>query len=156
MTGNSKYSQKTFNHDKQSAIDALKTASKMAIQKLAKATGNLNGNETADKITNFSRNSPQNTLETVESEIEVPEGRYISPEKNIENYRWLKIIIMEYQEIINLLDNTRKQQSEATTKNWVEINGDSHGTYSDAYTLVKEAILVANTEVAGTNASNDQ
>ena len=87
MTGNSKYSQKTFNHDKQSAIDALKTASKMAIQKLAKATGNLNGNETADKITNFSRNSPKNTLETVESEIEVPEGRYISPEKNIENYR---------------------------------------------------------------------
>ena len=54
----------------------------MAIQKLAEATGNLNSNETVDKITNLSRNSPQNTLETVESEIKVPEERYISPEKN--------------------------------------------------------------------------
>ena len=53
----------------------------MAIQKLAEATGNLNSNETVDKITNLSRNSPQNTLETVESEIKVPEERYISPEK---------------------------------------------------------------------------
>ena len=58
-------------------------------------------------------------LETVESEIEVPEERYISPGKNIENYRWFKIIIMEYQEIINLLDSTRKQPSEVTTKKLV-------------------------------------
>ena len=91
----------------------------MAIQKLAEATGNLNSNETVDKITNLSRNSPQHTLETVESEIEVPEERYISPGKNIENYRWFKIIIMEYQEIINLLDSTRKQPSEVTTKKLV-------------------------------------
>ena len=35
------YSQKSLNHDKQSAIDTLKTASKKAIQKTAEATGDL-------------------------------------------------------------------------------------------------------------------
>ena len=61
---------------------------------------------------------------------------------------------MEYQKIINLLDNTPNQP----TKFWVEINDDSRGTrntnsqikfktsmlrsslcdYSDAYNLLKE------------------
>ena len=37
---------------------------------------------------------------------------------------------MEYQEIINLLDNTSNQPSKFRTKNWVEINDDSQGTYN--------------------------
>ena len=37
---------------------------------------------------------------------------------------------MEYQKIINLLDNTPNQQSKFMTKNWVEINNDSRGTYN--------------------------
>ena len=32
-------------------------------------------------------------------------------------------IIVKYQKIINLLDNTQNQTTEFRTKNWVEING---------------------------------
>ena len=37
---------------------------------------------------------------------------------------------MEYQKIINFLDNTPNQPTECKTKNWVEINDDSRGTYN--------------------------
>ena len=33
---------------------------------------------------------------------------------------------MEYQKIINLLDNTPNQPTKLRTKNWVEINDESH------------------------------
>ena len=33
---------------------------------------------------------------------------------------------MEYQKIINLLDNTPNQSSNFKTKKWVEINNGSH------------------------------
>ena len=36
---------------------------------------------------------------------------------------------MEYQKIINLLDNTPNQPTKFTTKNWVEVNDDSRETY---------------------------
>ena len=45
-----KCNQKIFNHDKQSATDTFKTASKRVIQKNAKATGDLIGNKIADEI----------------------------------------------------------------------------------------------------------
>ena len=35
---------------------------------------------------------------------------------------------MEYQKIINLLDNTPNQASKFRTKNWVEINDEARGT----------------------------
>ena len=38
-----KYGQKLFDSAKQSTTDAIKTASKIAIQKTAEATGDLNG-----------------------------------------------------------------------------------------------------------------
>ena len=37
---------------------------------------------------------------------------------------------MEYQKMINLLGNTPNQGSKFKTKNWVEINDESRGTYS--------------------------
>ena len=37
---------------------------------------------------------------------------------------------MEYQKIVNLLDDASSQPSKFKTKNWVEINGESRGTYS--------------------------
>ena len=46
-----KYSQKLVDTAKKSATDAIKTASKRAIQKIAEATGDLVGNKIADKIT---------------------------------------------------------------------------------------------------------
>ena len=69
---------------------------------------------------------------------------------------------MEYQKIANLIDDTSNQPSKFRTKNWVEINGESRGTYnansqikfkttmlksslcdySDAYILVKGTITI--------------
>ena len=37
---------------------------------------------------------------------------------------------MEYQNIINLLDNTPNQLSKFKTKNWIEINDQSRGVYN--------------------------
>ena len=42
---------------KKSTTDAIKTASKRAIQKTAEATGDLIGNKIADKITSVSKKS---------------------------------------------------------------------------------------------------
>ena len=69
---------------------------------------------------------------------------------------------MEYQKIINFLDNTPNQPTRFRTKNWVEINNDARGTYntnsqirfktsmlrsslcdySDAYVLVSGTITI--------------
>ena len=48
-----KYGQKLIDSAKKSNTDAIKTASKRAIQKTAEATGDLIGNKIADKITYF-------------------------------------------------------------------------------------------------------
>ena len=45
-----KYSQKRLDSAKKSEADALKTASKRAIQKTAEATGNLIGKKIADTV----------------------------------------------------------------------------------------------------------
>ena len=37
---------------------------------------------------------------------------------------------MEYQKIRNLLENTSNQPSKFRTKNWIEINDQSRGTYN--------------------------
>ena len=37
---------------------------------------------------------------------------------------------MEYQKIANLIDNASDQPSKFKTKNWVEINDESRGTYN--------------------------
>ena len=37
---------------------------------------------------------------------------------------------MEYQKIANLIDDTLNQRSKFRTKNWVEINDESRGTYN--------------------------
>ena len=69
---------------------------------------------------------------------------------------------MEYQKISNLIDDTSNQPSKFRTKNWVEINDESRGTYnansqikfkttmlksslcdySDSYILVKGTITI--------------
>ena len=37
---------------------------------------------------------------------------------------------MEYQKLINLLDNTRNQLFKFRTKNWIEINDQLKGVYN--------------------------
>ena len=69
---------------------------------------------------------------------------------------------MEYQKLLNLLDNQPNQPLKFRTKNWFEINDESRGTYnvnsqiklkttmlksslcdySDAYILVKGKLLI--------------
>ena len=81
---------------------------------------------------------------------------------------------MEYQKIANLVDNTSNQPSKFRTKNWVEVNDQSRGTYdvnsqikfktkmlksslcdySDAYILVMGTTTVNNTAADGTAANN--
>ena len=83
------YGQKRLDCAKKSTTDAIKTASKRAIQKTADATGVLIGNKIADKITSVSKkSSAENSMNELnckkphsDDEIEVPEKRYISPER---------------------------------------------------------------------------
>ena len=71
-----KYSQKLLDSAKKYARGAIKTPSKRAIQKIAEATGHLIANKNAEKKTPPKEMHSQN-----EDEIEIPEERYISPEK---------------------------------------------------------------------------
>ena len=66
---------------KKFARDAIKTASKRAIQKPAEATGDLVGKKNADKITNVIKKSTKN-LHTIDEDVELTtqKKRYISPE----------------------------------------------------------------------------
>ena len=51
-----KYSQKLLDYPKQSPIDAFKTASKRAIQKIAEATGDLIGEKLQINLETFKKN----------------------------------------------------------------------------------------------------
>ena len=62
-----KYSQKLFDHAKQSAADAFKTASKKAIQKITKLI-DLTGKKIGGKITKVSKMPTQNNSETTTNE----------------------------------------------------------------------------------------
>ena len=77
---------------------------------------------------------------------------------------------MEYQKIINLLDDKTNQLSKFRTRNRVEINDESKGKYDnsniifktsiirsnvcDSYILVKGTITVPNTAAAGAAVNN--
>ena len=64
-----KYGKKLVDTAKKSAADAIKPASKRAIQKTAKATGDLVGNKIADKITSASKKSTKK-LATIDEDAE--------------------------------------------------------------------------------------
>ena len=117
---------------KKSATDALKTATRRAIQKTAEATRDLIRKKIADKITRVPKNSPKNNSETNEEEI--PGERFIPPkirQKIINDLRLKGENCLLYQKIINLLDDTANQPSRFRTKNWVETNDESRGDYDD-------------------------
>ena len=40
-------------------------------------------------------------------------------------------MIMEYKNITNLLDDSSNKTSKFRTRNWIEINDESRGTYND-------------------------
>ena len=51
---------------------------------------------------------------------------------------------MEYQKIVNLLENTSNQPSKFRTRNWVEINDESRGTYTGNSIKFKTTMLRSN------------
>ena len=81
---------------------------------------------------------------------------------------------MEYQKIVNLLNDESNKPSKFRIRNWIEINDESRGTYlvnkqikfktpmlrsslcdyADAYILVKGNITVNNTAAEGAAANN--
>ena len=84
-----KYCQKLLNSAKKSTTDAIKTASKRAIQKTAETTGALIGNKIADKITSVSKKKPAKELhnndETREEDVEIATPRektYLQKKEN--------------------------------------------------------------------------
>ena len=48
---------------------------------------------------------------------------------------------MEYQKIINLLDNTTNQPSKFRTRNWVELNDESRGKYDSSNIKFKTSMI---------------
>ena len=68
---NNKYGQKLLDSAKKSTTDAIKTASKRAIQKTAEATGDLIGNKIADKKTSVSKKSNNNIFRFFEQDENV-------------------------------------------------------------------------------------
>ena len=82
---------------------------------------------------------------------------------------------MEYQKMADLLDDASNKTSKFKTKNWIEINDESKGTYdvgneikfkttmlksslcdySDAYIRVRGTIIVNNTAAEGAAANNN-
>ena len=51
---------------------------------------------------------------------------------------------MEYQKIANLLNHESNQPSKSRTRNWVEINDESRGTYTRNDIKFKTTILRSN------------
>ena len=86
-----KYGQNILDSAKKSTPDAIKTASKRAIQKTAKATGTLIGNKIAYKITSvstelfskkkYNNNNNNNNNNNEDAELTTHKKRYISPEE---------------------------------------------------------------------------
>ena len=81
-----KYGQKIFDSAKISTTDAIKTASKRAIEKTGAGTGDLIGNKIADKIRSILRKKSTKELPNDETEQEhieraTPKKKYISSEE---------------------------------------------------------------------------
>ena len=88
-----KYGKKLFDNTKKSTIDAIKTASKRAIQKSAEATGDLIVNKIANKITSVSKKSSNNNDDNDENvELTTHKKRYISPEERKQIINELRLV----------------------------------------------------------------
>ena len=90
----SNYNLKPFDHSKQSATEALKTDSKIAIKEVAaETTGDLIGIKIGNKITKVSRRSLPNTSEIVEREKKVMNSieKYLKKDKKKKSRKSLVI-----------------------------------------------------------------
>ena len=93
-----KYEKKLVDAAKKYATDAVKTASKRAIQKTAEATGDLVGNKIADKITNISKKKSNNDNNNNDNDVKLTthKKRYISPEERQQIIDELRLVPKNY------------------------------------------------------------
>ena len=107
-----KYGQKLLGSAKKSTTDAIKTESKIALQKRAEGTGDLIGNKIDDKTTSVStelhlkkksatdwhfKELPNDEAEDVE--IDTPKKRCISPGEGKQNIPELRLVPKKYVRI---------------------------------------------------------
>ena len=94
----SKYGQKLLDSAKKSTTDAIKTASKRAIQKTAEATGDLIGNKIVDKITSVSKKKSDKGLHNNDEDAEITthKKRYISPKERQQIIDELRLVPKKY------------------------------------------------------------
>ena len=85
------YGQKLLDSAKKSTTDAIKAASKRAIQKTAGATGDLISNKIADKITSISKKSSNNN-DDESVELTTHKKRYMSPEERQQIINELRLV----------------------------------------------------------------
>ena len=90
-----KYGKKLVDTAKKSTTDAIKTASKKAIQKTAEATGHLIGNKIADKITIVSKKKSNNNNDD-DVELTTHKNRYISLEERQQIIDELRLVPNNY------------------------------------------------------------
>ena len=101
-----KFGQKLLDSANKSTTDAIKTASKTAIQKTAEATRDLVGSKIADRITIVStelhsKKKPgkelnNNEYETENVEIATPKKRYILQKKENKLLKKLRLVPKKY------------------------------------------------------------
>ena len=87
-----KYGQKLLDSVKTSTTDAIKTVSKIAIQKTAEATVDLIGKKIADKISVLKKPSNNNNSNNEDVEITDNKKRYISPEERQQVINELRLV----------------------------------------------------------------
>ena len=88
-----KYGQKIIDTTKKSLTDAIKTASKRAIPKTAKASSDLVGNKIADKITSVSKKESNNKNNNDDDvELATHKKRYISLEERQQIINELRLV----------------------------------------------------------------
>ena len=87
-----KYGQKLLDTVKKSTTDAIKTASKRAIQKTAETTSDLVGNKIAHKIVSTSKKSNKELPKEEDVDITTHKKRYISPEERQQIFDELRFI----------------------------------------------------------------
>ena len=93
-----KCGQKLLDSAKKSTADAIKTASKRAIQKTAEATGDLIGNKIVDKITSVSKKKSDKGLHNNDEDAEITthKKRYISPKERQQIIDELRLVPKKY------------------------------------------------------------
>ena len=93
-----KCGQKLLDSAKKSTTDAIKTASKRAIQKTAEATGDLIGNKIVDKITSVSKKKSDKGLHNNDEDAEITthKKRYISPKERQQIIDELRLVPKKY------------------------------------------------------------